>query len=155
MAEIRLLKEYPHFASVLGLWAYREWYGNRDIDPKTVIMSYQARISDGKLPVAMVALENGVLAGMVSLKENDLWSRKDLNPWLASLYVSPEYRSCGIGTGLIIYLIEYSKNLGIKRLYLFTWENLKGYYTSRGWEYLENAPGNDGGEVMIFYYDIS
>lgn len=155
MADIRLLKEYPHYAPVLGQWAYKEWYGNRDIDPDTVIKSYQIRINDKILPIAMVAIEDGAPAGMVSLKDNDLWCRKDLNPWLASLYVSPEYRKQGIGSGLVTNLIKYSEKLAIKRLYLFTWEHLKRFYTIRGWKYLSNAPGNDGGEVMILYFDIS
>lgn len=155
MADIRLLKDYPHYAPILGLWAYKEWYGNRDIAPDTVIKSYQVRTNDTILPIAMIALEDGAPAGMVSLKENDLWCRKDLNPWLASLYVLPEYRSRGTGSALISNLIKYSKKLGIKRLYLFTWEHLNGFYSRRGWNYLDIAPGNDGGEVMIFYYDIS
>ncbi len=155
MAEIRLLKECPHHAPTLGRWAYAEWYGKRDIDIATVIMSYQARANDASLPAAMVALEEGVPVGMVSLKDNDLWSRKDLNPWLASLYVAPEHRSRGIGSALIGKLLDHSNKLGIARLYLFTWDHLSLFYSGRGWKYLENAPGNDGGDVMIYYFDIS
>ena len=154
MTDIRLLKEYPHYAPILGLWAYKEWYGKRDIGPDTVIKSYQIRINDRILPIAMVALEDGVPAGMVSLKDNDLWCRKDLNPWLASLYVAPEYRNRGIGSALIENLLKYSKKLKFTRLYLFTWDHLSDFYSRRGWKYLNNAPGNDGGEVMIFYHDV-
>ena len=48
---------------------------------------------------------------MVSLKENDLWSRKDLNPWMASLYVVPEYRGKGIGSSLVTHAAETAKTI--------------------------------------------
>ena len=53
------------------------------------------------------------------LKENDLWSRKDLNPWLASLYVINEYRNKGIATQLIHSVCKKAQQLGIDTMYLF------------------------------------
>ena len=83
MAYITLLKKHPDYAPILALWAYREWYKTRSIPFDLIIKSYKKRINHEQMPMTWIAIEDDIPAGMVSLKENDLWSRKNLNPWLA------------------------------------------------------------------------
>ena len=109
------------------------------------------------MPITWVAIEDGIPAGMVSLKLNDLWSRKDLNPWLSSLFVLEDYRNRGIGSQLIGQVIETAKMLKFPKLYLFTDTgkiHLDGYYLKSGWSFLEKADGNDGAIINIFYYNF-
>jgi GNAT superfamily N-acetyltransferase len=101
MAYITLLKKHPDYASILAFWAYREWYKTRSIPFEIIIKSYKERVNAERIPMTWIAIEDDIPAGMVSLKENDLWSKKNLNPWLASLFVLPEYRNRGIGYLLI------------------------------------------------------
>ena len=159
MAVIKLLKEFPSHAPILADWAYGEWYRQSNINLDTLIKAYQLRIDDLELPVSMVALENDIPVGMVSLKENDLWSRKDLNPWLASLFVVPEFRKMGIGSMLINSLIKKTEAFGYRVLYLFVSEDrlskLEKFYTNRGWIYYGNAKGNIEDKVKIFNYNIT
>ncbi|MBN2038442.1 MAG: GNAT family N-acetyltransferase [Spirochaetes bacterium] len=158
MPEIKPLKEFPHYASILAFWAYREWYRNRSIDFNIIVRAYQDRINTDRLPVSWIALKNSMPVGMVSLKENDLWSRNDLNPWLTSLFILPEYRKSGIGKRLIKTVIDAAASLNYENLYLFTAGNnikLNDYYLKIGWYYLENAYGNDNDTVKILYYNIA
>jgi GNAT superfamily N-acetyltransferase len=158
MAYITLLKNHPEYAPILAFWAYREWYITRSIPFALVIKAYKERINSDKIPITWIAIEDDIPAGMVSLKENDLWSRKDLNPWLASLFVLPEYRNRGIGNLLIRQVIEKTKMLKYPSLYLFTNSDkipLENYYKKRDWTFLENAKGNDENMIKIFYYNLS
>lgn len=108
------------------------------------------------MPISWVAIDEGIPVGMVSLKENDLWNRKDINPWLASLYVLHEFRNRGIGTMLINSVIDKGKELAINTLFLFTSipdeSNLKLFYSRRGWRFKEASIGNYGEPIRIFYY---
>ena len=139
MTEIRQLKDFPQYAPILAFWAFREWYGNRSIDFNLVMNAYQDRINNDKPPMTWIAIERTMPVGMVTLKTNDLWSRKDLNPWLASLFVLPEYRKRGTGKNLIDVAIKGASYLEHKILYLFIDANNKvlyNYYTRMGWNYV-------------------
>lgn len=155
MAEIKLLKDHPDYAPILAFWSFQNWYRERTIPFDTIVKSYLQRTGDGSLPMAWVALDRGMPVGMASLKENDLWSRKDLNPWLASLYVLPEFRKRGIAGELIRSVVDKTGGLGYGRLHLFVsyseGVDIERFYTDRGWSYLEDALDNDGKETKIFY----
>ncbi len=155
MAEIRPLKEFPDYAPILAFWAFREWYTARSIDFDLIVKSYKDRINNAKLPVAWAAIEDNMPVGMVTLKLNDLWSRKDLNPWLSSLFVLPDYRSRGIGSLLINAATERAKTSGYGTLYLFTDEGktrLGNYYKKRGWKFFEKGEGNENNIINIYSY---
>ncbi len=157
MTKITLLKEHPDYAPILAFWSYREWYNTRSIPFDLVIKSYKKRTRTERLPITWTAIEDDIPVGMVSLKENDVWSKKDLNPWLASLYVLPEYREHGIGRMLIDQAIEKAKLLRYPLLYLFTDQadkRLEKYYTKSGWSFFEKTKGNDENMINIFYYNL-
>jgi len=156
MAGVLPLKECPDYAPVLAYWSYNLWYRPRPIDYDTIIKAYRLRASDGRLPLAWVAVDETMPVGMASLKEDDLWTRKDLNPWLASLYVVPEFRKKGIAEQLMRAVMDGARSLGYKKLYLFLGPeedtDLGSYYSRRGWTYLEDAVDNDGHPTKIYYY---
>jgi len=153
-----LLKECQDYAPILAFWSHREWYKNRSIDLDLVIKSYQSRINEFSLPITWVAIDGKKPLGMVTLKENDLWTRKDLNPWLSSLYVSPEFQNRGIGSSLIEKVIDKSKNLGFIKLYLFTTNtstpNLNNFYIVRDWKFLDVTDDNDNRKAKIYYLTL-
>ncbi len=158
MATVTLLNNYPEFAPVLGHWSYLNWYRDRDIECITVMRSYQQRARDEQVPVCYVAIEDTAPVGMVTLKNDDLWSRKDLNPWLASLYVLQDYRRRGIANDLINAVTARAGEMGYKKLYLFLGQEeqdrLETYYKKRGWKFQEEALDNDGLPTCIFYLDL-
>ncbi len=153
------LYEKPEYAPILAHWSYSEWYLKRDIPFDVNLKAYQRRSQSRKIPLSLVAIVGTVPVGMVSLKENDLWSRKDLNPWLASLFVLKEYRHIGVGTMLVRQLVREAEALGYAGLHLFLGHNeesdLGRYYRNLGWSFLESAKDNDGCDTDIYYYRIS
>lgn len=95
-----------------------------------------------------VASIGGEPVGAVALLRADLFSRQDLFPWMADLYVLPEYRSKGIGSELQDYILAKAKELGYGAIYLYT--PLVGYYEKKGWEYIGNEMDRDGEMVRIY-----
>lgn len=88
----------------------------------------------------------------MSLIKNDLKSRQDLSPWLASLYIIEEYRNGGLGKHLQNFVIERAKLLGYNELYLSTTH--KGYYEKTQWEYKDEGHSYTGGKVRIYKKDL-
>lgn len=157
MAHVTLLKEYPDYAPILAFWAFREWYKTRSIPFELVVKSYNERIDDSDMPVSWIAMEDSIPVGMVSLKKNDLWSRNDLSPWLASLFVLPEYRNRGIGDMLINQVKEKAGIFNFSGLYLFIDSDkitLENFYIKRGWKFFKSEKGNDENIVKIYFYNI-
>ena len=56
-----------------------------------------------------------------------------MSPWLASVFVSPENRGKGVGSKLVIRVMEKAKEAGIPVLYLFT-PDKEGFYQKLGWQ---------------------
>ena len=158
MVCIKLLRDCPQYAPILAYWSYRQWYGKREIPFDMLIESYKKRANYDFLPITWTAIEDRIPVGMVTLKRDDLWSRKDINPWLASLYIEPEFRNRGTADMLIKAIIKRTGELGFERLYLFTGgqdqDMLERFYMKRGWKFFESAVDNDGKNTKIFYYDI-
>ena len=108
-------KWYPNVSLYeISLW-FNEWY-NEDI------------------PLALVALkDNNTAIGMCSLQMND-GIRQDLFPWLGDLCIDPQYQKKGAGKLLIEAAKDKTRELGFKKLHLFTPdENLPSYYMNLGW----------------------
>jgi len=157
--EIIPLNMAPEYAPILAHWSYMEWYRSRSMDFTLVLRAYQERAHSEKVPLSLVAVDGSLPVGMATLKQDDLWSRKDLNPWLASLFVLPHYRRGGAGQALVRAVTARAKELGYRRLYLFLGQHdrdrLESFYVNRGWAVVEEALDNDGLETKILAYDLN
>ena len=98
----------------------------------TVLAEFAAQQSDGRLPTTLIAVAGASLLGSVSLIFDDLPGWEELNPWLASFYVLPDYRRAGIGAQLLNAAEETLRSQGFATAYLFT-ETRIGYFAAHGW----------------------
>lgn len=113
------------------------------------VLNYFSNTKDDAFPITLIALENGVCLGTVSIYENDLKTREMYKPWLASLYTKPEYRGKGIGEKLVNKTVEVVKELGFNELYLRT-EDASDYYRNRGWIFVESLSDDKHEKIEVF-----
>ena len=104
-----------------------------------------------KFPITFIAIIDNECVGTVSVFENDYKERLQYSPWLASLYVKPQYRDQKIGQHLITHLLNHLKTLNYTEVYLKT-ENASEYYKKRDWKLVESVNSPDTDTVDIFKY---
>ena len=92
----------------------------------------------GVIPETLIALDGDQVVGTASIVENDLSSRPDLSPWMASVYVDDRYRGQGVGSQIVRAIVAEASALGVKRLYLITHDRMS-FYQRLGWEEIERV----------------
>jgi GNAT superfamily N-acetyltransferase len=121
--------------------SWREWqeiYQQRQQTLEDSLKNYRERMNTDRLPLTLVALHGGELAGMVSLKFHDMDTRPDLDPWLGGLLVLPEWRNRGVGTMLMHRATEEARRLNVSGLFLWT-ASAEGLYLKLGWRTIERT----------------
>jgi N-acetylglutamate synthase-like GNAT family acetyltransferase len=91
-----------------------------------------------EVPFIVVATEHDRLVASAALVLEDMTTRKDLSPWLASVFVKPPYRGRGIATMLVRHIEDAARALGIGKLFLYT-EHARDLYARLGWRDLEQC----------------
>jgi N-acetylglutamate synthase-like GNAT family acetyltransferase len=119
--EIEYLADNKEVIPTLARWSYDEWlylHPERTLSDVERIML--ERSNKDKIPLILIACEEGKPIGMVALKIRDLESRPNIGPWLAGLYVEKGHRNKGVGTSLVRAIEQKAAQLKEKKLYLFT-----------------------------------
>ncbi|CAM3315758.1 GNAT family N-acetyltransferase [Halomonas lysinitropha] len=132
----RLKDDSPHVA-ILAEWAHDTWghlHPGRRLD--TAIALMRDECGAGGVPSVFAALLDDAPVGMASLVADDMSDRRDLTPWLASVFVRSEWRGRGIASRLVQRVEEEARAHGHDRLYLYT-PDQQALYRRLGWRDLE------------------
>ena len=137
--KIAFLGEHLDVLPELARLQFDEW---RHFSPdKTLedrVCKLQELAASRELPFMVVAIEGNRLVGSAALVYEDLTTRKELSPWLASVFVKPEFRRKGVATTLVRHIEKSAEERGIRKLYLFT-EHARGLYARLGWHDMEEC----------------
>ena len=136
---IDYLADHPEFVRTLAEWQHGEWGHLR---PGESVEARMARLGKftkrDRIPLTVVAHENGELLGSASLIPHDMETRMELTPWLAGVFVAPEYRRRGIAGQLVRRIVSEAAKLEVRILYLYTVHSEK-LYASLGWKFMERT----------------
>jgi len=89
-----------------------------------------------------------LIVGTFSIKDTDNINVdliKPENKYLYRIAILPEYQGKGLGSSIVEFSLDYSKNMG-KSLYLDCWagnEKLRSFYSNTGFDFIGNAPEED------------
>jgi len=108
------------------------------------LRSMELFASDHERGVALIAKADGVPVGTCLLVESEIEPNHDVSPWLAGLFVVPEFRRKGAGAVLVRAVEDQARQRGFSRLYLYT-TGAVGFYAMLGWSVLDrtNWRGSD------------
>jgi predicted N-acetyltransferase YhbS len=123
----------------------------KTLEDRVIKIGEMAQSSD--VPFIVVAIDNKQLIGSAALVNEDMRTRKDLSPWLASVFVKSEFRKNRIGTSLVGHIEGEAKKRGIEKLFLYT-EHARTLYAQLGWHDLEECE-YQGVDVTIMHKRIA
>jgi len=137
MTTLLNLKDHAQHLEQLAHWHHQQWsYLNPDESLHQRMLRMQCYLNDELIPSTFIAVGSELL-GSAALVVNDMETNPQLSPWLASVYVAPQYRRKGIGTQLVLHTMAQAKHGGINTLYLFT-PDMATFYRKLGWRALSN-----------------
>ncbi len=115
------LYEAPGHLPLVAKWIHEAfWLDQEGYEPDF----FEARLGEASdpdnIPLSLLALDEGAPVGTVNLIVNDDPQRPHLTPWLAALYVEPDFRRRGHGAALIVRLLSEASRLGCGTVYLTT-----------------------------------
>jgi GNAT superfamily N-acetyltransferase len=122
----------PELIPVVSPWLWREWGIRRGRTLEQVAASMARRVALQGPEQTFVLLDGGVPAATASLVHHDLDPRPDLTPWLASVFVHPEFRGRGHAPLMVRAVEASARAAGIATLYLDT-NTAAPLYARLGW----------------------
>ena len=146
MTSIEFLADHPHLAEPLARQLHAEWgalYAPYWTEAEAIAEA-QDHAKRRSVPTTLIACADLEWQGCIALLEDELppdfpAEYQHLGPWLASLYVRPEFRNQGLGRRLVRALEAFAQEQDIPRRYLFT-EGQAAYYTPLGWTLHAEVP---------------
>jgi N-acetylglutamate synthase-like GNAT family acetyltransferase len=148
---IEYLADHPEALATIAEWQHAEW-GNLRLND--TVEKRAARLRNysnrDRIPLTVVALEEGNVLGSASLVEHDMETRLELTPWLAGVFVGEQYRRRGIGAKLVRRIMAEAGKLKVPLLYLYTVHSER-FYTALGWTLMERTSYLNH-EVVIMTY---
>ena len=91
--------------------------------------------------MAFVAHAGAGFMGMASLIANDMDERPALSPWIAAVWVEPDFRQQGVGSALVRAAADAAFALGFDPIYLYALPTRTAFYQRIGWSTVERDVG--------------
>ncbi len=134
MLTITHLFDHPDHRPLVAAWIHDAFWRDRPPEDGRTVAELEGALGEAgepdAIPLSLLALVDGRPAGTVNLVEDDDSKRPHLFPWLAALYVAPEFRGRGVGAALVKGLVEHAARIGVVELYLGT--DIPDFYRQLG-----------------------
>lgn len=149
----KIVNLYHHreFIPVTAQWIYKAFIENRidDCSYEDIVLALENRC-ENEIPLTWVALLGEQCAGTVSLFSSDLKNEPDLTPWLAALFVAPEFRKMGLGDTLVQKALRWAGEQGFSKLWLRT-ETAGVWYKRLGWSEFKSTVDEHGIDTTVYF----
>ena len=149
--DIALLANHTEFLPALAEWYRDEWEPYYGVDgPGDALADLKARCNENRLPIGIVALQDGHAMGVAAL---DLDVATKLSPSVVGLLVAPECRGQGVASLLLESAKSLADGLGYNRLYIST-TMLGDHLLKCGWRDFGSVKFLDEQQGSVYSYDL-
>jgi RimJ/RimL family protein N-acetyltransferase len=149
MAQIDFLADHPELVHTLAQWFRAEWTDYyAGMTNEDVARELSEDLNRDRIPIRLVAIVNGELAGCIVLREQALSSQPNYSPGLGGLYVHPQYRRRGIGAELVRAGMNLALDLGYPVVYATT-NAAKGILEGLHWQRVSTIT-HQGEEIGLY-----
>lgn len=147
------LREQPEFRDTVAERIWRAWWKERGFPLKHMLGRVGDSMNTKPIPFALVAHRGARFLGTASVIAADLDERPDLTPWVAAVWVDPDYRKQQIGRALVARAAADVFALGYRRVYLCALQDRHEFYIRQGWQPIDRDVGPR--RLTVFAKDAS
>ncbi len=151
--QVVTIAERPDLAPVVGEWLWQAFWRKDGTELAAVVEWVMTPPAPPGPPQCFVALVDGVPCATASFTASDLDERPDLTPWLAGVFVRPEYRGQGLARQLVGLVEAACRDMGASPLWLYT-TRAEGLYQKIGWTRVEVLPRVGKMDAIIMRRDF-
>ena len=141
----RLEADEPAF-DVVARWRYDAFFAPDGITFEESRDALHTWMEGLGYETALLAEVDGRPAGSCLFVREEIDPKHDLTPWLAALYVAPEFRNRGIATALVRAIEQHARSVGCSELHLYT-ITAEPLYAKLGWTVQDRFDSN--GEKFV------
>ena len=141
----RLQADEPAF-DIIARWRYDAFFaqdGGTFEESRDALRTWMDGLG---YETALLAEVDGQPAGSCLFVREEIDPKHDLTPWLAALYVAPQFRKQGIASALVRAIEQHARNVGCSELFLYT-ITAEPLYAKLGWTALDRFDSN--GEQFV------
>jgi GNAT superfamily N-acetyltransferase len=146
---LKQLSECPEHLETVGLWIHNEWWSKRYDSPEVVLSWLRTHKKLDAVPYSVVALAEGEPVGSCCVIENDCIHRPQYAPWVAAVYVRPEFRDRGVASMILQEAASVAARAGVKCLFIDCLAATAPVYEKNGWTIHEREVGDKDSVVML------
>ena len=143
------LRQRPEFFDAVADRIWRAWWEPRGFPLSTIAGRLQENMNSEPIPFALVAHEGATFTGTASVIASDLDERPEYTPWVAAVWVDPEFRERHVGRALVARATNDVFALGIGTVYLCAKEARRNLYVRQSWLPIEDDVGEHRMTVFI------
>jgi len=133
------LQDRPEFFDTIADRIWRAWWQPHGVPLAYIAGRLEETITAASMPRAFVAHQGDVFAGTASVIASDLDERPQYSPWVAAVWIEPQFRSKRIGRRLIAHAADHAFNVGVPRVFLTARPARRSLYESLGWDMVEEG----------------
>jgi GNAT superfamily N-acetyltransferase len=149
MIEVAYLADHLEVVPQLAQWFLKQWpeyFREKSLDE--IESDFYAEANRINIPIRLIALIRGNLAGTIVLRERAFNPLPKYTPGLGGLYVSEPYRQRGIGTELVRTGMKVAKEQGYENIFAGA-STAQRIFETLGWEPIASV--REGPEQVVLY----
>ncbi|TXJ14553.1 MAG: GNAT family N-acetyltransferase [Afipia sp.] len=135
------LRQQPAFFDAVADRIWRAWWKERGFPADTIAGRLRENMNASPIPFALVAHRDETFIGTASVIASDLDERPQYSPWVAAVWVDPQYRMREIGSALVARAASDAFALNFRRVYLCAEKERRRFYIRQGWVPIEEDVG--------------
>lgn len=146
---LKQLSQCPEHLEAVGRWIYEEWWSKRCDSPEVVFNWLRSHTKLDTVPYSVIALAEGEPVGSCCVIENDCIHRPQYAPWVAAVYVRPNFRRRGIASMILHEAALIAARARIEALLIDCLAVTASVYEKNGWAIYEREVGDKESVVML------
>lgn len=142
------LRAHPGFVDAVADRIWEAWWAHNNVPLDYIRARLNENLDAGAIPFALVAHDGPTFIGTASVIASDLEDLPAYTPWVAAVWVDPQYRSRQIGRALVARAVQDTFALGIPQAYLCAPPLRRNFYLRQGWQPIREHVGDR--DVTVF-----